>query len=122
MLKFQIKEVILARGILHPHRFLVKHCGIPHVSAINLLSGKQKSLNLNHLSSICANLNITPNDLIYYSTSNNGQNSQHLRIATELVQRTEYMDWEKLLKELPPNKVEELRLQAETHFKDKLLK
>jgi DNA-binding Xre family transcriptional regulator len=66
MLQFKIKEKIESRGIFTPFTWMVKHCHIPPASANKLLNGKQKSLNLMHLSKLCENLHCTPNELIYW--------------------------------------------------------
>lgn len=112
MIKFQLKEAILARGILYPHRYLVKHCDIPHVSATKLLNGKQASLRLKDLTLICTKLNLTPNDILFYQTSVNDAANPNLRLVQELKPIEGNSDWQRILKDLPPAEVEKLRLLA----------
>ena len=52
-----------ARGISKPFTFLTTH-GFTHHTASNLMSGKNRAFNLDHVERLCAILYCTPNDIL----------------------------------------------------------
>lgn len=57
-----LKPIMSARSIAHPTAFLLK-IGINRFSATKLLSGNAVQVNFRQLTTLCENLNCTPNDL-----------------------------------------------------------
>ena len=57
-----LKNVLTARGITHPSAFLLK-IGINVNSANKMLKGEAVQVNMKQLTTLCLNLNCTPNDL-----------------------------------------------------------
>jgi DNA-binding Xre family transcriptional regulator len=57
-----LKPVLGARNIIHPTAFLIK-IGINSATASKMLRGDAVQVNFRQLSTLCINLNCTPNDL-----------------------------------------------------------
>ena len=107
MLQFKIKEKIESRGILNPHSWMVKHCKISGLSATKLLSNKQHSVNLKHLSKLCENLHCTPNELLYWQQTPASPLLSTHPCITELPPPPTVTSFKKLLQHLQPKEVEE---------------
>src|SRR5690606_31309865 len=98
MLQFKLKEVLNIRGHWSAHKWLTTIGGMNPASASKILNGKQKSLNLEHLSRICANLDCAPNDLLYWEETKKYNLGPKHRLHTELQAPPEISDWETILK------------------------
>jgi DNA-binding Xre family transcriptional regulator len=57
-----LKPVLAARNIMHPTAFLIK-IGINNSTAVKMLKGEAVQVNFRQLTTLCLNLNCTPNDL-----------------------------------------------------------
>lgn len=64
MLRFNLTNLMQARGIRKPSQYLIKTLGIGSNSATDLKMGRTWSLNLRHVSTLCYALKCTPNDLL----------------------------------------------------------
>jgi len=58
-----LEPVLAARNIIHPTAFLIK-IGINNATAYKMLRGDAVQLNFRQLTTLCLNLNCTPNDLL----------------------------------------------------------
>lgn len=58
-----LEPVLAARNIVHPTAFLMK-IGINNTMASKMLRGDAVQLNFRQLTTLCLNLNCTPNDLL----------------------------------------------------------
>ena len=58
-----LKPILLARNILHPSAYLIK-IGINNNTANKMLNGEAVLVSLRQLTTLCQNLNCTPNDLL----------------------------------------------------------
>lgn len=65
MLSYNLKQVMLARGIDRPHRFLVK-AGFSRHTASRLLDMRCQKIFAEHVDKLCAALLCTPNDLFVW--------------------------------------------------------
>ena len=58
-----LKPILAARNILHPSAYLIK-IGINSNTANKMLKGEAVLVSLRQLTTLCQNLNCTPNDLL----------------------------------------------------------
>ena len=58
-----IKPILAARNIIHPSAYLLK-IGISNNSVTKMLKGEAVQLNFRQLTTLCTQLNCTPNDLL----------------------------------------------------------
>ena len=58
-----LEPVFAARNIIHPTAYLIK-IGINSATASKMLRGDAVQLNFRQLTTLCLNLNCTPNDLL----------------------------------------------------------
>ena len=58
-----IKPILAARNIIHPSAYLIK-IGINNSTANKMLKGEAVQVNFRQLTTLCLNLNCTPNDLM----------------------------------------------------------
>ena len=58
-----LKPILAARNIRHPASFLIK-IGINNNTANKMLKGEAVQINFRQLTTLCMNLNCTPNDLL----------------------------------------------------------
>jgi DNA-binding Xre family transcriptional regulator len=58
-----LKPILAARNILHPSAFLIK-IGINNNTANKMLKGEAVQINFRQMTTLCMNLNCTPNDLL----------------------------------------------------------
>ena len=58
-----LKPILVARNILHPTAYLIK-IGINSNTANKMLKGEAVLVSLRQLTTLCQNLNCTPNDLL----------------------------------------------------------
>lgn len=65
MLSYNLKQVMVARGIDRPHRFLVK-AGFSRHTASRLLDQRCQKIFAEHVDLLCAALVCTPNDLFVW--------------------------------------------------------
>ncbi len=109
MLKLKIKEVILSRGHVYPHKWLKKHAGFGQGKAFNLLNNKQNSINMEDMTRLCLLLQCTPNDLLYWKES-----VRHVRDIDQPCtlltnEPIETFDWLTMLPKLKNDEIENLR-------------
>ncbi len=69
-----IRPILTARNILHPSAYLIK-IGISNNVANKMLKGEAVQINFRQLTTICTNLNCTPNDL--FALRNINLDSKH---------------------------------------------
>ncbi len=69
-----ISPILTARNILHPSAYLIK-IGISNNVANKMLKGEAVQINFRQLTTICTNLNCTPNDL--FALRNINLDSKH---------------------------------------------
>ena len=70
MLTLDINPIIQARGVGKPYTFLVK-AGISPQSATMIVNSKARVFRLDHIETICEQLNCTPNDLLSWTPKKN---------------------------------------------------
>jgi len=70
-----IRPILTARNILHPSAYLIK-IGISNNVANKMLKGEAVQINFRQLTTICTNLNCTPNDLFALRNINLPDNHQ----------------------------------------------
>jgi DNA-binding Xre family transcriptional regulator len=70
-----IRPILTARNILHPSAYLIK-IGISNNVANKMLKGEAVQINFRQLTTICTNLNCTPNDLFALRNINLDSNHQ----------------------------------------------
>lgn len=58
-----LEPVLTARNIMHPTAFLIK-IGVNNAMANKMLRGDAVQINFRQLTTLCLNLNCTPNDLL----------------------------------------------------------
>ncbi len=66
MITFYVKELMISKGYKYPNNTLRK-LGFHYTQASHLLSGKARSLSLNHVEMLCIFLNCTPNDIMNFT-------------------------------------------------------
>ena len=76
MLKLQIKELLVAKSIEHPVKWLTG-IGISKEVARKLVNNKQVSISKKHIELICLNAFCTPNDLFKWVPDNKGHDVKH---------------------------------------------
>lgn len=76
MLKYNIKTMLAARGILKPVGFLQK-AGIPSQTASRLIANKVAAIKPAVLEKLCTHLNCTPNDLMEWIPDENTNTQNH---------------------------------------------
>lgn len=108
MLKYKIKERIVTQGNLKPYAYLRKFCQFGQGKAFNILSGKQKAINIDDLSTLCENLWCTPNDLFYWDNTPSSRLPLDHPCITELKPPTEFGDWPMVFKKLRPDEAQKL--------------
>ena len=112
MIKFKIKELLLAAGKPNPGRWLTTHCDFNAGKAYKFVNGKQKSITLEDISKLCENLNCTPNDLLYWEQTKSHTLPQGHPCITQLTAPNANDDWFTIFKKLTPDKVLELHQVA----------
>ena len=65
MLKYNLKEILSARGVTKSYSYLVR-AGIPAFAASQMVTGKLKMIKLDHIEKLCRALYCTPNDLLVW--------------------------------------------------------
>lgn len=82
-----LEPIFIARNILHPFTYL-KKIGISGTTATKMLRGDAVQLNFRQLTTLCLNLNCSPNDLLALRQMELPQ--QHgLHVLHQLVPQTE---------------------------------
>ena len=121
MLRFKIIPHILAKGNFKPFSYLCKVVGFSKGKAANFTTDSQKSISLTDLSQLCVSLNCTPNDLFYWQQTPNYTLPEGHILLTSLSQPLQYMHWQKALKQLPGDEVEEIYELIQEKIKNRQL-
>ena len=108
MLKYKIKEMLEASGIEYPAKWLIKYCDFSETKAYKFVNNKQISISTKNLTTLCENLNCTPNDLYYWVDSGRTRLPENHPLVTKLSPPSKTNHWFKMLKHLPPEKVMEI--------------
>jgi len=108
MLVLKLKEVLISKGIIHPHAWLMKICGFYRSKATKWLNAKHHYINLKELSVLCEMLYCTPNDLFYWENTSSGKLPDNHPCISQLTRATDHDNWINMLKSLTPDKVSEL--------------
>ena len=116
MLRFKIKQMVQAKGILHPHQFLMKNCGFTSNKAFNLLNETQKSITLSDASTLCEQLTCTPNDLLFWEQNASDKLPDDHPCLSQLSAPDAQSDWKKILKSLSKEDVDDLYKQAQSRL------
>ena len=119
MLKFKIKEKLLALDKRQPQTWLVKVCSFTRAKAYNIINLKQKSISLADLSELCCQLKCTPNDLFYWQNTPSQTLPTNHPCITQLTLPDEEPQWRNILKNMYPHEVEELKSIAEEKIKNR---
>lgn len=121
MLHFKIKELIEKKGKIKTYSYLTSQCKISSSVAVNLLNGKQKSINRKDISKICIAFNCTPNDLFYWDNSHDHLPESHPLVAV-LKPPDNISNWSNILTSLPKESVEKLYEIAKNEMKNSMKK
>ena len=111
MLSFKIKQLIEKKGTSNAFTFLTKKCKISSHVAVKLLRNEQKSLSKKDMSSICQQLNCTPNDLFFWDNKTANLPDDHALNAI-LSQPEHVTNWNIILSTLPKESVSKLYQMA----------
>ncbi|WP_370089005.1 helix-turn-helix domain-containing protein [Ekhidna sp.] len=106
MLTYNLSTIFSIRGVKNGYTFL-KKLGIGHIAAHNLVSGKVRSIRLDHVEKICHALHCTPNDLLEWAPGDTMIASDHP--LHKLRAREENLNLLADMKDLPLDKVAELK-------------
>ena len=77
-----LKPILMARSITFPTTYLIK-LGINNASASKILKGEAVQVNFRQLTTLCVNLNCTPNDLFSLRNMKLPEN-HHLNVLRKL--------------------------------------
>ena len=113
MLKFKLKQVLLAQGKKNPQAWLQKFCNINQSKAHNLINNKQKSIAFEDLSKICMVLECSPNDLFWWDNSSKMKVADFHPCITKLSIPSKDSNWTDRIEGLNPERVDALRLFME---------
>lgn len=106
MIKFNIKRLLKIKGISEPNKYFIKR-GHSSSYAYHLIRDKQRSVSFEKLEMLCMDFNCTPNDLLDYIPSP-GQNLSEDHALNKLSKNDAVAQVNKLLHELPMEKIEKL--------------
>ena len=113
MLKFKIKEILLALDKRNPQTWLRKVCGFSRMKAFNIVHNKQTMIGLNDFSELCYQLNCTPNDLMYWHQTEKSRLEDSHPLMQQLTPPDKMPEWKHILRLLPPDDVKEIKALAE---------
>ena len=112
MIQFKLKTLLYSKGIIYPHAWLTRNCNFSTGKATKILRGDQKNINREDLSKICAVLECTPNDIFYWENTPRIYLEEHHPLLQELSPPPRIQDWKKLLRNISPEKAEEIYKMA----------
>ncbi len=118
MIHYKLKALLHSKGIIYPHAWLKKNCKFSSGKATKLLSGKQKNINREDLSFLCAVLHCTPNDFLYWENTPRISLEENHPCLQELSPPPRIQDWKKLLRNISPEKAAELYALAVKEMED----
>jgi DNA-binding Xre family transcriptional regulator len=113
MLVLNIKKELAAKDIKPALPWLVK-IGIKRSSALKLLSGKARRVDLSHIELICLHLNCTPNDLFSWTPPAHAQQRLAKHPLQEIKGGTETPDVQHYVKQLSRKGIAEVEKFAQT--------
>lgn len=105
MLKFKIKEILLAMGIEQPYTWLLKNGKFGQRKTSNLLRKDVFTITLKDLSKLCILLHCTPNDLLYWQMGTKHVLDPKHPCLHKLFPPISNEKWQDILKKLPQEEV-----------------
>jgi DNA-binding Xre family transcriptional regulator len=120
MLKFKVKEVLLALDKRNPQMWLRKVCGFSKTKAANIVNNKQTMISVKDFTELCYQLKCTPNDLMYWQQKENFKLEDSHPCMQKLTPPDKMPEWKHILRLLPPEDVKELKALAEQKLEEKV--
>jgi DNA-binding Xre family transcriptional regulator len=120
MLKFKVKEVLLALDKRNPQMWLRKVCGFSKTKAANIVNNKQTMINVKDFTELCYQLKCTPNDLMYWQQTERFKLEDSHPCIQKLTPPDKMPEWNKLLSKLSPEEIKEIKAFAEQKLEAKL--
>jgi putative transcriptional regulator len=120
MLKFKLKQVLLALGKKNPQSWLQTNCDMTQSKAHNLINNKQKSIAFKDLSKICSVLECTPDELFWWDNKSKMQVAVSHPCLTKLTEPSKDSNWTKRIEGLNPERVNLLKQFMETLESEKI--
>ena len=118
MLKYNIKHLLVARGITKPLAHLAK-AGITYQMAHNLINNKVAAIKPAVLEKLCTHLNCTPNDLMEWIPEENTNTQNHP--LQSLMNKQLPQQLQNIVAEIPVNKLKQFE-EKMIELKKELLK
>jgi len=118
MLQLNLKQLITSRGINNPGKYLVK-AGFTYYAASRLLNNKVDSISYRHAEQLCLLLNCSLDELFIWKQPPNTQISKDHPLQKLKPKQTGKLISEHL-KELPLQKLEEVKNYIEQIRKDQI--
>jgi DNA-binding Xre family transcriptional regulator len=107
MLIFNPNRILALRGVDRMFNFLCK-IGFIQTTASSIVSGKIRSIKIEHIERLCAALNCTPNDLFEWQHSAKDNLPAEHQLKTLAKENLKPVNVRALLKDIPIEKMPEL--------------